>query len=218
MTSRPSRARGLKQFYERGVIIESRLRVHHGRVDWNSSFLISISMLVFASITGAWIETNAALAEIGAEFRVHHGRVDWNQVMVLRCKPKRFASITGAWIETLDKGIMQSLLASRPSRARGLKQIADRDLAFCGLFASITGAWIETRSSLFYSFLAPSRPSRARGLKLTNSGHLDCTRFASITGAWIETSYITSSVLENSSRPSRARGLKHRPIAKPLSP
>ena len=75
---------------------------------------------------------------------------------------------------------------SRPSRARGLKQLDKVDDE------------LEIKS----------RPSRARGLKLNSIAIMSQNPIASITGAWIETLYRISDNLYKISRPSRARGLK----------
>ena len=83
---------------------------------------------------------------------------------------------------------MRLLLRSRPSRARGLKQVR----LLCGvlirLVAPLTGAWIETIAVL-------PVPTRAE--------------VAPLTGAWIETPEALERITEQArSRPSRARGLK----------
>ena len=97
-----------------------------------------------APLAGAWIETAA-----------HQGRPIYRLVAPLagawietrRCdglaRGSGVAPLAGAWIETMNIGQHHALMASRPSRARGLKPCYRQD--------------IEQYEK--------SRPSRARGLK-----------------------------------------------------
>ena len=99
-----------------------------------------------APLTGAWIETpfNLAIA-----FRA--------------C----VAPLTGAWIETNQvRAINIAQASSRPSRARGLKQIRVGVDNPCYSVAPLTGAWIETQDCAFLAGILSVAP---------------------LTGAWIET-------------------------------
>ena len=60
-----------------------------------------LQVVIFASITGAWIETYDPSAPPSSG---------------------DFASITGAWIETYFPILDNDNFVSRPSRARGLKR------------------------------------------------------------------------------------------------
>ena len=135
--------------------------------------------------------------------------------MKLRMRSLRSTALTvaphaGAWIETMLPRLFRPKSSSRPTRARGLKQVRR----------------VETIRP------TPSRPTRARGLKLywpawaaptaTVAPHAGAwieTRngrssprgrmVAPHAGAWIETQKIAGETdSETRSRPTRARGLK----------
>ncbi len=145
------------------------------------------------------------------------------------------APFTGAWIETdARRTIMDTEQRSRPSRARGLKQLRhngrimgspSRPSRARGLkhspallishlpsVAPFTGAWIETH--LLHRLLQhPKSVAPFTGAWIETGyrpGVAGVTMVAPFTGAWIETAkrLITSSLIKLS-RPSRARGLKH---------
>ena len=65
---------------------------------------------------------------------------------------------------------MSAYDGSRPSRARGLKQIAGPLAHALDQVAPITGAWVETFSFSGDGVSYESRPSRARGLKHAITG------------------------------------------------
>ncbi len=109
------------------------------------SGVCGVAVAVVAPFTGAWIETVA----------LSGGSVTVN-----------VAPFTGAWIETDLRFDDVQRVASRPSRARGLKLLV--------------GAVREP--------LRLSRPSRARGLKQGTARRGGNTAVAPFTGAWIETS------------------------------
>src|SRR6185437_8541982 len=94
----------------------------------------------------------------------------------------------GAWIETYATPESSVFTKSRPTWARGLKQLP---LLLC-------------------CFCLPSRPTWARGLKLHRPGHYaGAANVAPHMGAWIETDINPSDTLQyRSSRPTWARGLK----------
>jgi len=77
------------------------------------------------------------------------------------------APFAGAWIETCNRVGFRDCGASRPSRARGLKQ---------AVFGLSLMHWM-------------SRPSRARGLKRDKLRCEYAPYVAPFAGAWIETSH-----------------------------
>ena len=82
---------------------------------------------------------------------------------------------------------MQTLALSRPTRARGLKQVQRRAPSKHARVAPYAGAWIETKHFALVKKYYESRPTRARGLKHDRDAR------------------IAEGVV---SRPTRARGLK----------
>ena len=121
------------------------------------------------------------------------------------------APYAGAWIETPPRlSHPAQNLASRPTRARGLKR-ADGGSSRPRLTRSRpTRARGLKRQPARCRTSPASRPTRARGLKrgVGGRGHR-CWRVAPYAGAWIETSRLNRYLLSaHRSRPTRARGLK----------
>jgi len=83
---------------------------------------------------------------------------------------------------------MSHQVASRPTRARGLKRLTLHRVMPKSLVAPHAGAWIETPLKEDYDITLQSRPTRARGLKLLHLSFLSNLVFvAPHAGAWIET-------------------------------
>ena len=80
-------------------------------------------------------------------------------------------------------------VASRPTRARGLKRDGVVDDCVVDIVAPHAGAWIETCSRMVVTIRCmASRPTRARGLKLASRFDLgNGFVVAPHAGAWIET-------------------------------
>ena len=163
--------------------------------------------------------------------RAPHGRADRNPILLGRRCVLLVAPRTGAWIETeTEHGLRRASAASRPVRARGLKQVDQRGVQ--DRVAPRTGAWIETRRASVALVGSASRPVRARGLKPlspwrrrrrdlvaprtgawieTRADRVSALggRVAPRTGAWIETQNQVGVLPQTlGSRPVRARGLK----------
>ncbi len=100
---------------------------------------------------------------------------------------REVAPHAGAWIETILLLLQFANDASRPTRARGLKQRRQRDDTAAIPVAPHAGAWIETPVWIAAQPEPASRPTRARGLKQASA---------------------MDRGLPDMSRPTRARGLK----------
>src|SRR5690606_36603073 len=111
-------------------------------------------------------------------------------LLTVNCPPEEaVAPHAGAWIETWKASFGRCPeLSSRPTRARGLKQLHFTAAVIDVLVAPHAGAWIETDNLLETAAPGVSRPTRARGLKPlyvvgANTGRV----VAPHAGAWIET-------------------------------
>ena len=76
------------------------------------------------------------------------------------------APFAGAWIETYSYKHIYSLIMSRPSRARGLKQGFSESKALASMSRPSRARGLKHRTSSTAPSAGRSRPSRARGLKL----------------------------------------------------
>src|SRR5690242_17636465 len=94
-----------------------------------------------APFAGAWIETACSMRT-------------WHPALV--------APFAGAWIETASGASPPSRCPSRPSRARGLKQLRNTVSVGHLLVAPFAGAWIETLSNRPDRLLPPRRALRGR--------------------------------------------------------
>ena len=76
---------------------------------------------------------------------------------------------------------------SRPSRARGLKCVTERNLAYAESVAPLAGAWIEMLSRLYTSRLARVAPLAGAWIEipLSHLSQKEC-EVAPLAGAWIE--------------------------------
>ncbi len=170
LTSRPSRARGLKLRLHLGCAVDSSVAPFTGAWIETRAAASASSLVTVAPFTGAWIETRgrvtrsppACVAPFTGAW-IETGRSG------ARNAGRSVAPFTGAWIETAVVLLHAHDGLSRPSRARGLKhpqpprQLQPPDVA------PFTGAWIETACR--------GRLRRWR-------------RVAPFTGAWIETYYV----------------------------
>ena len=119
------------------------------------------------------------------------------------------APLAGAWIETVGGLLVQTDVASRPSRARGLKLGRVNLLALPGRVAPLAGAWIETSSPIDTNAGMPVAPLAGAWIETGFPGGVGWGAFvAPLAGAWIETVLLLYAPPCAKSRPSRARGLK----------
>ena len=158
--------RGLKQ-WANFQSNEYDSRIFYRCVDWNKINLISVTILIVASFTDAWIETyrNARvfsqchvasftdawietishrIKSLGTISRIFYRCVDWNRYRALL--PLKFgnvASFTDAWIETFDFRYDEGE----------------------GIVASFTDAWIETSYLKSKEYETVSHLLQMRGLK-----------------------------------------------------
>jgi len=161
--SRPSRARGLKQYSYSHETISIRvaplagawietLKIHSLRSvkmsrpsrarGLKQQVIKALQLVPVAPLAGAWIET-------GKNFSIR---------AFLAVAP-----LAGAWIETYVLHLSSTAVLSRPSRARGLKR-PWRALQRLGTnVAPLAGAWIETSKEV----------SEARRLSRAPRGRVD---------------------------------------------
>ena len=146
MTSRPTRARGLKPHVS--VYQAGRLGVAPHAGAWIETAVIGQDLIqaVVAPHAGAWIETDAMGIIAGA---------------LTTSRPTRARGLK----RHVPVGI-DAHEASRPTRARGLKLVSVGPGTHETRVAPHAGAWIETVLPLTPKFRRQwSRPTRARGLK-----------------------------------------------------
>ena len=126
--SRPTRARGLKHPTDTTRAPLSRSRPTRARGLKPAQWHISSGSVLVAPHAGAWIETPCSpWTTAGSPVAPH----------------------AGAWIETCCAASGSTLCASRPTRARGLKQVKQFENQGNRLVAPHAGAWIETGAAPF---------------------------------------------------------------------
>jgi len=166
--SRPTRARGLKPRWRQTKIVSAKSRPTRARGLKLARFQQAGGTVHVAPHAGAWIET---------------------YLPKYQDKIPSVAPHAGAWIETCDGYPVITAIASRPTRARGLKHCSlRRTFKYLCKSRPTRARGLKPGGGMMGLPALASRPTRARGLKL----FLDARRQAACT-----------------SRPTRARGLKH---------
>src|SRR5699024_10618800 len=142
--SRPTRARGLKLFPRSGERDLQPVAPHAGAWIETLQQAMPPEYLPVAPHAGAWIETY---------YWPHAGAGG------------RVAPHAGAWIETQVRGRHAQLCRSRPTRARGLKQLPAEPCVPDRQSRPTRARGLKPSSSATPLGRLMSRPTRARGLK-----------------------------------------------------
>ena len=148
------------------ILKPSICRIFYRCVDWNLYWSDSISSIIVASFTDAWIETGYRCPELNAAVgRIFYRCVDWNPLYPLPPPPPTVASFTDAWIET------RNTETARTGTERRIfyrcvdwnnKNIVCRKPRNV---ASFTDAWIETVVVNIVNWVNMSHLLQMRGLK-----------------------------------------------------
>ena len=140
------------------------------------SFFISLTVIIVAPFTGAWIEiANCLMRRLTSWVAPFTGA--WIEITICPLwtgRLRRVAPFTGAWIEmSLHFRTLCPNSSSHPSRVRGLKSEETAAGPAGTQVAPFTGAWIEISSWQRRCCRSnrASHPSRVRGLKFRPRHH-----------------------------------------------
>ncbi len=105
----------------------------------------SITCTKVAPLAGAWIETRE-IRYLSSTFHVAPLAGAWIETIAwsIGLSMLGVAPLAGAWIETYLMAMSPKSMASRPSRARGLKLPVYHHHFASARVAPLAGAWIET--------------------------------------------------------------------------